>query len=196
MAKHIHIHIPSSMTKDAGFDESKHKRDHGKFSTIFSKGEGDPDAPAVEKGHPKATHRVLFLHHSGKAYAETHHTSEASANKYARQEADPGKPLPQVHALAAQKPAAAQTKPKPMHPDHASSMFDIVNNHSEYLPQDEAESLGDAAEKASKGHPLTPAEHDQLVGLMQDADANNDGGDDHDVFKKVIAHIGPKPAKK
>lgn len=35
MTKHIHIHLhrASAKARDAGFDESKHKRDHGKFST-------------------------------------------------------------------------------------------------------------------------------------------------------------------
>jgi hypothetical protein len=45
MAKHIHLHL-TTKTADAGkFDESKHKRDHGKFSsTGGSKGGGK--APA------------------------------------------------------------------------------------------------------------------------------------------------------
>ena len=43
MSKHIHIHLPQGMslgrkTKDAGFDESKHKRDHGKFASTAGPG--------------------------------------------------------------------------------------------------------------------------------------------------------------
>lgn len=32
MAKHIHIHLPSK-TRDAGWDESKHHRNHGQFAS-------------------------------------------------------------------------------------------------------------------------------------------------------------------
>ena len=50
MTKHIHIHLPSrtATVKDAGWDEAKHKRDHGKFSSTGGSS-GTPAATPTKK---------------------------------------------------------------------------------------------------------------------------------------------------
>lgn len=51
MAEHIHIYL--NRTRDAGFEESKHKRDKGKFSsTAGAKGAARGTAKGAAKGNP------------------------------------------------------------------------------------------------------------------------------------------------
>lgn len=54
MTKHIHIHLhrASAKARDAGFDEAKHKRDHGKFSSTGGSG-ADP-----KEAHRLATNKA------------------------------------------------------------------------------------------------------------------------------------------
>lgn len=52
MAKHIHIHLLPRKTRDAGWDESKHKRDHGQFA---AGGNGGSSSGTVVKHQPSGT---------------------------------------------------------------------------------------------------------------------------------------------
>lgn len=60
MAHHIHIHIG---TRDAGFDESKHPRDHGKFT---SAGGGSSSTATAKAGSgavkPASEWKVSYYH--------------------------------------------------------------------------------------------------------------------------------------
>jgi hypothetical protein len=49
VTKHIHIYIHRAPARDAGFDESKHKRDHGKFSSTGGGGTVESHSAASAK---------------------------------------------------------------------------------------------------------------------------------------------------
>lgn len=65
----VNIALPRSRTQDAGWDESKHKRDHGKFSSSGGGSGKSGSQPTGSKEHAKmaAHHEKMAAHHKAKS---------------------------------------------------------------------------------------------------------------------------------
>lgn len=74
----MHPRDRGKLTRDAGFDESKHKRDHGKFTSASSSG-----APHhVSRNEGYGFHGAIGSHHrdQAQAFAVAHHVIRAKTN--------------------------------------------------------------------------------------------------------------------
>jgi hypothetical protein len=122
MAKHIHIHINGGKTKDAGWDESKHKRNHGQFSSTGGSGAAAPAAPAKKAESGGLSERQQQLREIGSpryvGLREKNPAKEFLEQKNAKPE--PPKSSTVWHQgklyMRGQEPGAARPTPKPVTP--------------------------------------------------------------------------------
>lgn len=94
MADHIHVHVHTSRTADAGFDAARHKRDSdGRFTSSsgltaaqhLEEAKRHSDAPSNIKKNPNEKHHTAAIHHHSEAASylqqarRTHNNPNAGA---------------------------------------------------------------------------------------------------------------------
>ena len=115
MTKHIHIHLhrASAKARDAGFDEAKHKRDHGKFSTTS----GPNGATHV---HHEGKHIGTVTKEDGFHSASYHHNGH-KLEQLSGSKAEAIKDVQSMHEKHGGTKPAAAPGPRPLAPAPARS---------------------------------------------------------------------------